>query len=122
MQLGAGPGRGLQGERDQVRLGIVQFANFATVIGARGIEITQAGIAECVSAIVSLESPLKEQLRHAIGIYRLAWNVFLDRNFGRLSIHGAGGGKDELVYSGIQSRVQQRQSALDVVLKILSGI
>src|SRR5579864_4003974 len=48
-------GRGTQSQRDEVSFRIVQLTDFTALICAGSVEITQAGEAESVSAVVTFE-------------------------------------------------------------------
>ena len=122
LQLRAKPRGRAQCDRNQVGFRFVQFADFAAVIRTRCIEISQTREAKIIGPGVGLERLLEKQLRDSIRIYRLARSVFLDRNFLRFAVHRAGRRKYDLLHSGVQRRVQQRQSALDIIMKIFFRI
>lgn len=64
--------RRCQSQGNHVRLRIVQFADFATLVGTRGIEISQPDGPQAIGAFVSFQSILKEELGDPIGVDRLA--------------------------------------------------
>jgi hypothetical protein len=57
-----GDERGLQGERNQVRLGGVNLADLAARIGTRGVEVSQGDIAQAVRAAIGREHPFHQEL------------------------------------------------------------
>src|ERR1700688_3969016 len=52
-------------ERDEVRLRLVQFADFSALVGSGRIEVTQAGRAQPVSTIIGFQRLLEEKLGDA---------------------------------------------------------
>ncbi len=121
MQLRTKPRSGAQRQRNQVRFRFVQFADLSAIVRARRVEIAQAGKAETIGAVIGLERLLKKQLRHAVRVHRLARRVFLDRNFGGLAVYRARRGKYDPLHSRIQRCIQQRETTLDIVMKIFFG-
>src|ERR1051326_3713816 len=106
LQFGAEPGGGAQGQRDEMSFGIVQLTDFAALVCARSVEITQAGVTELVGAVVTLERLLKEQFRHSVGIHGLSRNVLFDGNFRGLAIDCTGGGENNLLYAHFECGIE----------------
>ena len=62
--------RDLQDERDEVRFGVVVFADRAVGGGAGGVEVAEGGVAEAVGVRVVGQRVLDDQLGEAVGIDR----------------------------------------------------
>ena len=122
LQFRSGAGCRAQGERDEVTLRLMQFADFSAFVGSGGIEVAQAGEAKPVGTIVSFQCVFEKKLGNAIGIHRLPGRVFGDRNAGWFAINRAGGGKDYLLHSGIDCGVQQGKPAFHIVAKVFSRV
>src|SRR5579864_2648144 len=67
LQLGSRPGSRLQSQWNEVRLGIVEFADLPALVCTCCVEVPEAGIAKSISAVVGLKHLLKEQFRHSVG-------------------------------------------------------
>ena len=121
-QLRSCPGRSLEGQRNQVGLGIMALADFATFIGAGGIKVAQAGKTHAVGGVVGLQSLLKKKFGDSVRVHRLARGGFRDWCLFWNSVHGAGGRKNNVTDTRVQSGIQKGQPALHIVAKIFSGI
>src|SRR5581483_7934588 len=73
---------GCERQGNQVGLWIVELADFAAFIRARGIEVTKRDVAQGVGPVIGFKSILEEQLAGAVRIDRLARSVLLDRHIG----------------------------------------
>src|SRR5258708_223237 len=103
-------------------LGLVQFPDFAALVGSSRIEVSQAGKAQAVGTIVRFQGVLKEELGDAVGIYWLSGSIFGDRNAWWVAVNRASRGKNYLFHSRIERGVQQRKASFNVVAKIFAGI
>jgi len=120
VHVGPQPERRLDGERDQVRFGVVILADLTVRIGAGGVEIAQCGPLQPVSFLVPAQHPLHEELRFAIRIDGRLRMILGDGDTHRLAVSGAGGRKNDPRNPLVQHGAQQVQRVRDVVLKVLA--
>src|SRR6202042_1863614 len=122
IQLGAiGQGR-LKGELDQMRFGIVKFADLAGLVGSGGVEVPQTCYAEIEGMPVRFECVFECELRRSIGIDRFARIRFGNRNFDGNAVNGAGRGENKMADSGVDGGVQKSERARDIVAEIFARV
>ena len=87
----------LEDDGDQVRLGVVVFAERAVHGAAAGVEVAQGGELELLpfGVAVVLQDLLDHQLAAAVGRDRGFLLVFGDGDLVRVAVDGAGAGEDE---------------------------
>src|SRR5271157_5838191 len=68
LQFGSQARRRAEGKWNQMRLRIVQFADFSAVVCAGGIEVAQTCETEPVGAVIRFQRLFKKKLRDAVGI------------------------------------------------------
>ena len=120
LQFRSGAGRRAESERDEVTLGLMQFADFSAFVRSGCIEVAQAGEAKPVGTIVSFQRMFEEKLGNAIGIHWLPGRVLGDRNAGWFPVNRTSGGKDYLLHSRIDCGVQQGKPAFHIVAEVFS--
>lgn len=97
----------LENQRDEMRFGLVPFADTRVHIGARGVEVAQSHGFQSVCAIVVFEYLLDHPLGPAIRIDRVTRMRFVDRHIVRLAIDGGSRREDETLHAVPQYRVEQ---------------
>ena len=122
LQLAPAPQGRLDGERNQVRLRVVIFADFAFRVGPRGIEIAQRRVVKVVGALVPLEDFLDHELGFAVRIHRLLQVIFSDGDVGRLAVGGAGRREHDVAHAVVDHRVEEVQRVHHVVAEIFARI
>ena len=112
----------MQHERNEVRFGVVVFADRAVGCSAGGVEITQGGVAPAVGMTVVGQGVFDHQLGESV---RVDWRLlfgFGDRHDIRHAVGCAGAREhDPLNPDGTHS-LQQRQRTDDVVVIILCRV
>ncbi len=78
--------RGVDGERDQMRFGVVLLAQFPVGVAAGNIEIAQCGPPQTVAGAVPAQHLLDHELGLAVGADRILWGCLEDRDFFRDAI------------------------------------
>src|SRR5204862_7039842 len=86
----------VEGARNDVNLRRMILAKLAVRIRAGGVEIAQSDRPDAVRALEVRQRVLDSQFRLAVRIDRSSRIGFADRRFERLSVNGAGRGKNEL--------------------------
>src|SRR4051812_8077242 len=84
----------LQDEWDEVRFGIVVFAECAVSSGPRCVEVAQGGIAQAVGVRVIGQRVFDDELRKSIRTDRILWMIFGQRDALGIAVSRAGTGKD----------------------------
>lgn len=113
---------GLQHQRNQVRLGLVAFTQFALGVGAGRVEIAQAHRLQPVSMVIVGQGLLHHQLAAAVGVDGLSGVRLVDALALRLAKDCRRGREDEALHVGRQHRIQQRQRVCDVVAVVLGRL
>ena len=101
------PERRRQNERDEVRLRLVPFADFALGIGAGSIEIAQRHPPQPVGLTIPVERTLDRQLGLAVRVDRQLGQGLADRHLGGSAVGRASRGKDDLVDPSLAHRFEQ---------------
>ena len=117
VQLVAHSRRHEQGDRDQVRFGIVNFAELAIGIGPRSVEIAKGHRRDAEGRRVIAQDALDHQLRRAIGVDGIL-RIGLRNVMVHIAEGGAGGREDEPVHAREPHGTEQRQRAHHVGLVI----
>src|SRR6476659_2653873 len=95
-----------EGTRNEMRLRIVPFADFAFRIGATRIEIPQRHVAESISSRMVLQYMLGHELAAPIGIDGKLRGRFPDRKLGRYPVGRAATGKDDAAKRAYPARLK----------------
>ena len=99
-------------------LRVVGLADLAGLVGAAGVEVPQAHIAQAVGLAHPVEHPLHRELGLAIGVGGMGGVRLQDGDVLRLAVGGGGGGKDYLVHPMLHHRAQQHHRSIKVVVVI----
>ena len=84
LNVGTHPGGRMQYQRDQVRFRVVPLAKLFS--RARGVEISQAGVAHSVGMFVPTKRSFKSEFGFAVGIGGVRWIGFFDGLLGGLAV------------------------------------
>ena len=109
-------GRGLEHERDQVRLGLVVLAQLPA--RARDVEVAQRGGRQPVRAALVADHQVDRELGRAVGVDRRRRLVLGDRHDLRLAVGRAGRGEHEPADAVRAHRVEQVERADEVVAPV----
>src|SRR5262249_25160750 len=112
--------RGLNHQRDQVRLGVVVLADGTVRAGAGGVEVAQGGVAQVVSRGEIVQRSLDGQLGAPIRVDRPLRLVLGDRYFLRQAVGSASAGKNETLNAMSPDGVEQ-VDGIDEVVEVILG-
>ncbi len=115
LQRRSDPAGGVKREGDEVRLGIVVFADGTVRRGTGGVEIAEGGKTQPVGAGQRLKGVFHVQLGLSVGVDRDLRGVLGDGHLLRCAVGRAGRGEDEFFYPGAEHAAQQVQGGGDVV-------
>lgn len=122
LKLGAICCRRSKSEWDQVRFGVVEFADLSAVVGSGGIEVAQAGRPQAVSSVVGFERVFKKQFGGTVGVNWLARRLLRDGNTLGSSVDGARGRKDKMAHTRISGGIEQGEGIGDIVPEIFARV
>ncbi|MPL60931.1 hypothetical protein SDC9_06496 [bioreactor metagenome] len=94
-------------QRDQVRLGAVEFADLGLRVAARHVEIAEDHRAQPVAVAEVAQDVLDRPLRTAIGVDRHLPGGLVQHHPVLVAIGGAGRGEDEIEAAGGDCRLDQ---------------
>lgn len=114
--------RRFQNERDEMRLRIVIFADGAALCRPGRIEIAERDVAKAVSGGEIGEHMLNDEFRAAVDIGRTVREIFFNRRFLRLPVHGGGGGEDDFGNARFLQSEQKVERAFHIVFVIFGRV
>ncbi len=116
------PERGLEDQRDQVRLRVVPLAERdpgRTAVRARDVEVAQRDGGQAVGDGLAGDQVVHGQLGGAVGVGGRGAGGLGDRDRLRLAVGGGGGGEHQLAHARRAHRGDQLQRAGHVVAPVL---
>ncbi len=122
MERGALAGGGVDGERDEVGLGVVALADGAVLGRAGGVEVAEGGEAQAVGVGEGFEDVFHVELGLPVGVDRGLGHAFDERHLLGHAVGRAGGGEDELLHAAALHAAQQVERGGDVVEVILHRV
>src|SRR5947208_15675043 len=78
-----------ENQRNEMRLGFVQFADRTALIRSGSVEVAKADVFQAISATIGLEGQFEGELGCAVGIHRLTRSLFRDWHPDRIPIYCA---------------------------------
>ena len=112
----------LEDQRDEVRLGMMVFADGAVIECAGGVEIAQRHVADAVGTADPLHHLFHRALRLAVRVRRVRLVILHDGDALRLAVDGSRRGKDDLVDVMAHHGLEEHLHAIDVVVEILQRL
>ena len=108
--------------RDEVRRVLLEPAEAALHVVARGVKIAESRKLDSAQLIVPLEEPFDGEFRVAVVVLGLGRVLFVDRLILRGAVGGRGTREHEVLHAGSRGGVQDVDGTRDVVHAVLFGV